>query len=127
MLCESALLGWIEPGQEGLNPCSNGRCSARTREIFKRDYDNCLNPCSNGRCSASFKAFNHNNKIDVVLILVLMEDALRDMFTLLFDTAMLVLILVLMEDALRVFTKALTSKSATCLNPCSNGRCSARE
>ena len=60
---------------ESLNPCSNGRCSAR--EIFKRDYDNSL----------------------IVLIRVLMEDALRVEKAMNSQSA--VLILVLMEDALR--------------------------
>ena len=49
----SALLGWIEPGQEGLNPCSNGRCSASTKAVFHLEGSpKSLNPCSNGRCSA---------------------------------------------------------------------------
>ena len=38
-----------------------------------------------------------------------------------------VLILVLMEDALRVAEKCLLCQSGRSLNPCSNGRCSARE
>ena len=38
----------------------------------------------------------------------------------------LVLILVLMEDALRAQVADLFNKALTCLNPCSNGRCSAR-
>ena len=37
-----------------------------------------------------------------------------------------VLILVLMEDALRVWPSWLTRRGTSCLNPCSNGRCSAR-
>ena len=61
-----------------------------------------LNPCSNGRCSASFDNLSEEILDFIVLILVLMEDALR------------VTIL---------FTQKRVKRS---LNPCSNGRCSAR-
>ena len=61
----------------------------------------CLNPCSNGRCSASYSN-SHRWHIRWVLILVLMEDALRE---------------------IRVIPKTNIQWS---LNPCSNGRCSAR-
>ena len=37
-----------------------------------------LNPCSNGRCSASAQLLNARDMLDAVLILVLMEDALRE-------------------------------------------------
>ena len=40
-------------------------------------------------------------------------------------SALLVLILVLMEDALREEVMNLFEKAMNCLNPCSNGRCSA--
>ena len=36
-----------------LNPCSNGRCSARGWQEIVTSSACCLNPCSNGRCSAS--------------------------------------------------------------------------
>ena len=36
----------------GLNPCSNGRCSARMEDPRTKDNIVGLNPCSNGRCSA---------------------------------------------------------------------------
>ena len=54
-----------------------------------------------------------------------MEDALRDLYNVEGYKDVKVLILVLMEDALRVglFEKAMNSQSG--LNPCSNGRCSA--
>ena len=61
-----------------------------------------LNPCSNGRCSARRFATDYYISSGIVLILVLMEDALRaydDMDYVTYD--ILVLILVLMEDALR--------------------------
>ena len=63
-----------------------------------------------------------------VLILVLMEDALRD--ELQFHRSLLqigVLILVLMEDALRGSEIEPEDTYKTGLNPCSNGRCSARK
>ena len=59
-----------------------------------------LNPCSNGRCSASRFSLS-KIKIVSVLILVLMEDALRAGLVLLSWMREVVLILVLMEDALR--------------------------
>ena len=67
-----------------------------------------------------------SSKGDWVLILVLMEDALRvdaydDM-----DYVTYVLILVLMEDALRAINGNNAVFFAIGLNPCSNGRCSAR-
>ena len=61
-----------------------------------------------------------------VLILVLMEDALRGMAVFTVILSMGVLILVLMEDALRDPIKDLLRSSRGGLNPCSNGRCSAR-
>ena len=60
-----------------------------------------LNPCSNGRCSA--RIARGLNSIDIkVLILVLMEDALRDFLE-----------------------HLIWSVITYSLNPCSNGRCSA--
>ena len=61
-----------------------------------------LNPCSNGRCSASNRPLDVVKSPRTVLILVLMEDALRDIAGLVLLSWMReVLILVLMEDALR--------------------------
>ena len=63
----------------------------------------------------------------VVLILVLMEDALRgDRAKYCSECKKAVLILVLMEDALRVYNFNYFDMCRNCLNPCSNGRCSAR-
>ena len=60
-----------------LNPCSNGRCSARnTIDPFISEVKR-LNPCSNGRCSASVISEKQVQDGEEVLILVLMEDALR--------------------------------------------------
>ncbi len=60
-----------------------------------------------------------------VLILVLMEDALRVFIGRLTEWLNVVLILVLMEDALRVTREVRTEEVNKRLNPCSNGRCSA--
>ncbi len=83
----------------------------------------CLNPCSNGICSASIRPQGESDNL-TVLILVLMEYALRDCILRSFDHEVVVLIRVLMEYALRGNTFALT-KTARRLNPCSNGICSA--
>ena len=56
-----------------------------------------------------------------VLILVLMEDTLREGSLRALDKGACVLILVLMEDTLRASALDNTVKSS-CLNPCSNGR-----
>ena len=61
-----------------------------------------------------------------VLILVLMEDALRDRPLRRQERLLSVLILVLMEDALRGTCNVVSPTSDGGLNPCSNGRCSAR-
>ena len=60
-------------------------------------------PCSNGRCSARPKSKARELRPQGVLILVLMEDALR----------------VCQEDS--------ETTTPSSLNPCSNGRCSARD
>ena len=60
-----------------------------------------------------------------VLILVLMEDALRVQINYDLERSSSVLILVLMEDALRAYYRWRTKGGEIlCLNPCSNGRCS---
>ena len=85
-----------------------------------------LNPCSNGRCSASYSSrFSVEDSL-WVLILVLMEDALRVCSRIRITQRYRVLILVLMEDALREYNLAGLVFLSWCLNPCSNGRCSAR-
>ena len=61
----------------------------------------------------------------IVLILVLMEDALRVLAHKAGNLSRYVLILVLMEDALRD-KYWMTASYQSSLNPCSNGRCSAR-
>ncbi len=84
-----------------------------------------LNPCSNGRCSARFNNQYSLNDFKAVLILVLMEDALREIVQPLNNESLWVLILVLMEDALREVKRRSKDLSSRGLNPCSNGRCSA--
>ena len=86
----------------------------------------CLNPCSNGRCSARRLNPDCLEKLLKVLILVLMEDALRGPHRDYLCGHKGVLILVLMEDALRVTWRVLSRREVPRLNPCSNGRCSAR-
>ena len=62
-----------------LNPCFNGRYS-QSNDILRRLFPSTisLNPCFNGRYSQSARLiFTFNANIDV-LILVLMEDTLRE-------------------------------------------------
>ena len=54
-----------------------------------------------------------------------MEDALRETQSKEKQTEYTVLILVLMEDALRVESETEATAPGASLNPCSNGRCSA--
>ena len=59
-----------------------------------------LNPCFNGRYSQSEKE-DSVNRDSLVLILVLMEDTLRESYATALKAVGSVLILVLMEDTLR--------------------------
>ena len=61
----------------------------------------CLNPCSNGRYSQSGGSLDLSGTGITVLILVLMEDTLREERYLCQICSYSVLILVLMEDTLR--------------------------
>ena len=105
VLMEDALRGVhrkrVRRARYSLNPCSNGRCSASSDLLLETVNYHSLNPCSNGRCSARHK-WQPNGRSSGVLILVLMEDALREK---------------------RWKEQRLCR---LCLNPCSNGRCSAR-
>ncbi len=128
MVCEFALIKIFTLHFVGLNPCFNGRWSARgcpvdvltifvevlilvlmedglrAQPLLKRLLPVvCLNPCFNGRWSAS-----QNGGGAVLLVRT-------------------VLILVLMEDGLRVdqhFGLQVSERGG--LNPCFNGRWSAR-
>ena len=63
--------------------------------------EQCLNPCCNGRCSASWEDLGFQVTSKEVLILVVMEDALREKPSITSIGKWEVLILVVMEDALR--------------------------
>ena len=67
----------IEDLWDCLNPCCNGRCSASPGFLFVARRKKSLNPCCNGRCSASISPINNIVRNKYVLILVVMEDALR--------------------------------------------------
>ena len=60
-----------------LNPCFNGRYSQRVLQTISIKISCSLNPCFNGRYSQSPKLII-NHKKQRVLILVLMEDTLRE-------------------------------------------------
>ena len=57
----------------------------------------------------------------MVLILVLVEDGLREYFRVSDDQKNFVLILVLVEDGLRAWVKSLMYQGGNRLNPCSCG------
>ena len=83
-----------------LNPYSNGICSTSIA-IIPIEADPCgLNPYSNGICSTSDEGSEYHFGIHV-LILILMEYALRVVINLSLSLKMAVLILILMEYALR--------------------------
>ena len=69
-------------------------------------YNDCLNPCFNGRYSQSMKK-ELSDISTIVLILVLMEDTLREQVSNKNAKDILVLILVLMEDTLRDGSKSV--------------------
>ena len=77
MLCESAHVGPDKQILARLNPCCNGRCSASSQQCISAKIGLSLNPCCNGRCSASLKRLGYTEEEALVLILVVMEDALR--------------------------------------------------
>ena len=60
-----------------LNPCFNGRYSQRLR-IWVKMMLSGLNPCFNGRYSQRDITDMGKNDVECVLILVLMEDTLRE-------------------------------------------------
>ena len=84
-----------------LNPCCNGRYSQSIGSVILTCRTWCLNPCSNGRYSQSHQP-RFDEKALPVLILVLMEDTLREFGNVLKIILLSVLILVLVEDTLRV-------------------------
>ena len=83
-----------------------------------------INPCFNGRYSQRIFQLQVTSA-KTVLILVLMEDTLRDtVFESVYDRGV-VLILVLMEDTLRGSHRSLRYHYQS-INPCFNGRYSQR-
>ena len=84
-----------------------------------------LNPCFNGRYSQRpLRVITLY--LQAVLILVLMEDTLREFHSYRLHLQRRVLILVLMEDTLRELIKKGDNPSWRSLNPCFNGRYSQR-
>ena len=60
-----------------LNPCFNGWCTLTWDFGLPRIYINCLNPCFNGWCTLTVRVEETETiKVEIVLILVLMDDAL---------------------------------------------------
>ena len=102
----------------GLNPCFNGRYSQRDVKNVIAQYNEVLILVLMEDTLREKRAYDLMNKI-AVLILVLMEDTLRVQTIIKNNTP--VLILVLMEDTLRANIKSekIFQKS---LNPCFNGR-----
>ena len=84
-----------------LNPCFNGICSARQLLGSRQLMQVSLNPCFNGICSARSSHSRLTGIWCEVLILVLMEYALRAWTHSVIGRNNHVLILVLMEYALR--------------------------
>ena len=60
-----------------LNPCFNGRYSQSLSTLTLSCQNSSLNPCFNGRYSQSQTVIRNEGSF-VVLILVLMEDTLRE-------------------------------------------------
>ena len=78
MVCEMILQIVMSFSLRRLNPCFNGRWSARKAEDERRGAPRpSLNPCFNGRWSARTNKLGECHS-PVVLILVLMEDGLRE-------------------------------------------------
>ena len=63
--------------RRSLNPCFNGRYSQRPQRLQLMSGIKSLNPCFNGRYSQSV-VNNGSREYSSVLILVLMEDTLRE-------------------------------------------------
>ena len=109
----------------GLNPCFNGRYSQSTDNMSTSMVLRSLNPCFNGRYSQS-NSYPMDKRIVVSLNPCFngrysQSHHARDLL----ETNSLVLILVLMEDTLREIYPVVLMASH-CLNPCFNGRYSQR-
>ena len=85
-----------------LNPCFSGGWSQRATQSAAKAGDVRLNPCFSGGWSQSTPKMNGKYPQKKVLILVLVEDGLRDQqLNNLKNNRDIVLILVLVEDGLR--------------------------
>ena len=114
MLSEAKILCGQLP-KRSLNPCFNGICSqSLVAELLLLVLTSCLNPCFNGICSQRSSQWVTAH-IVCVLILVLMEYALRERIVRVFGNENDVLILVLMEYALRVLLDAAKKGAAVVL------------
>ena len=108
VLLENALRGVnrfqceIKYNLGGLNPCFVGKCSTSYVEKNRKNQQKvCLNPCFVGKCSTSKLSGLANSASEQVLILVLLENALRATIHGRTHDIQVVLILVLLENALR--------------------------
>ena len=109
-----------------LNPCYNGRYSQRKLTLMETHSLKCLNPCYNGRYSQSVMM------IMLLLQLISLNPCSNGRYSqrdkiMKQTTLYKVLILVLMEDALRESNLVSTRHQRWCLNPCFNGRYSQRK
>ena len=59
-----------------LNPCCNGRCTRTQYGMSVQFTLKGLNPCCNGRCTRTSFYVDNYVRFQLVLILVVMEDAL---------------------------------------------------
>ena len=117
----------LDNPSEGLNPCCYGRWSQRLlSSLAKNMLKLSLNPCCYGRWSQSPAEPEVLEKFREVLILVVMEDGLREFWLLHEEGQGGVLILVVMEDGLRVLVLLNKWMLFLSLNPCCYGRWSQR-
>ena len=68
----------VELNLVSLNPCCNGRYYQRVSESKLIRSTSCLNPCCNGRYYQRVQKKQVSIKLKFVLILVVMEDTLRE-------------------------------------------------
>ena len=103
ILSECRIEGHTQHRRLRHNPCFIGRYSQRiSRKIQFHWLWEGHNPCFIGRYSQSAFSVYINNDISIVIILVLLEDTLREMIKIINKTYIsIVIILVLLEDTLR--------------------------
>ena len=108
-----------------LNPCFNGRYSQSYKYINKKPSGICLNPCFNGRYSQRSTLFN-NQKLRTSLNPCFNGRYSQSCTEKERKSLRKVLILVLMEDTLREKPGFFKRNRGKSLNPCFNGRYSQR-